>query len=260
MIAMQPLPYDCHTHTTFSDGHNSPEENVRAAQACGLRCVALTDHVLPETPRQELADRVTAIQKVAQTSNIAVLPGAEGAILDTEGSVSVTGQDAQMVKLVLAGIGARTRSVGQDPPASMRRYADNILAALQNAASNPAVDIIAHPFGLGRLPAVITPGQFATGSLRQIARSMYDSNVAFEIDNQVYGWYPQMPIDEFTDEYTRVLRVFSQEGVKFVVGSNAHSAGAVGNLRYCRHLMREAAIELSQLVDLERLAAVRQQT
>jgi histidinol phosphatase-like PHP family hydrolase len=45
--------------------------------------------------------------------------------------------------------------------------------------------------------------------------------------------------------------------VKFVVGSDAHSAGAVGNLRYCQLLMSAAGIGLSQLVDLKRMALAR---
>ena len=35
---------DLHTHSTFSDGTATPEELIRAAKACGLAAVALTDH------------------------------------------------------------------------------------------------------------------------------------------------------------------------------------------------------------------------
>jgi 3',5'-nucleoside bisphosphate phosphatase len=36
--------YDLHTHTTFSDGTTSPEDNVRDALALGLRGLGVTDH------------------------------------------------------------------------------------------------------------------------------------------------------------------------------------------------------------------------
>lgn len=36
---------DCHTHTSFSDGHASFEENVRAAAAAGCRVMVSTDHL-----------------------------------------------------------------------------------------------------------------------------------------------------------------------------------------------------------------------
>ena len=36
---------DCHTHTSFSDGHASFEDNVRAAAAAGCRVIVSTDHL-----------------------------------------------------------------------------------------------------------------------------------------------------------------------------------------------------------------------
>lgn len=36
---------DCHTHTSFSDGHASFEDNVRAATAAGCRVMVSTDHL-----------------------------------------------------------------------------------------------------------------------------------------------------------------------------------------------------------------------
>ena len=36
---------DCHTHTSFSDGHASFEDNARAAAAAGCRVMVSTDHL-----------------------------------------------------------------------------------------------------------------------------------------------------------------------------------------------------------------------
>lgn len=36
---------DCHTHTSFSDGTSTFEENVRAAAAAGCRVLVTTDHL-----------------------------------------------------------------------------------------------------------------------------------------------------------------------------------------------------------------------
>ena len=36
---------DCHTHTSFSDGHASFEDNVRAAAAAGCQVMVSTDHL-----------------------------------------------------------------------------------------------------------------------------------------------------------------------------------------------------------------------
>lgn len=255
---MDQFPYDAHTHTSASDGRNSAEENVRAAEAVGLRCMALTDHLWPETSHEELAQRAAVARALDKRSTVKIVAGVEGVILDTEGTVSIDEDAARMLDLVLVDMGGRTRGVAIEPPASQRRYEENVLAAVENAAQNPVVDVIAHPFNLGRFPAVLTPDQLSRDGLRRVARVMERNNVAFEIMNQAHWWYPQMTVEEFTREFAALLRIFAHEGVKFVVGSDTHSCCGVGNLHFCRRLMREAGIELSQLVDLERMAAARE--
>lgn len=60
---------DLHTHSVFSDGTTTPEENVRLAQRSGLSGLALTDHdTLQGWPR---ADRA------AQRAGIDFVPGVE---------------------------------------------------------------------------------------------------------------------------------------------------------------------------------------
>lgn len=250
---MEQLPHDAHTHTHFSDGRNAPEEMVRAAEAAGLECVAITDHLAPETSRADVARWAALARELDAASPIAVIPGVEATILDAEGQLSVDAEAASHVRLVLVDLGWSARGISVDPPANPRRYEENVLAAYAAAAANPLVDALAHPFNLGRFPAVLTPDQFSRESLRRLALLMVEHNTAFEIMNQIHWWYPQMPVAEFTHEYVRLLRVFAREGVKFVVGSDAHSCCGVGNLAYCLHLMRAADIGRSQLVDLQRV-------
>lgn len=253
MNSVEQLPYDAHTHTVFSDGRNTAEENVRAAEAAGLRCVALTDHLMPGTPGDPLTVWAETARELGRTSPVCVIPGVEGVILDPDGQLSVDAEDAARVRLVLVDLGSNSRGIAVDPPANAKRYEENVLAAYRNAAANPVVDALAHPFNLGRFPAVLTPDQFSRDGLRDLARVMVDHNTAFEIMNQMFWWYPQMTVPEFTAEYVRLLRTFAREGVKFIVGSDAHSCGAVGNLGYCLQLMRAAGIGLSQLVNIERI-------
>lgn len=75
-----PLPeiVDCHTHTFFSDGEGTFEENVRAALAAGCTTLASTDHLtlpremdpdcecsVPETDLNELRESFLNVQEQA---------------------------------------------------------------------------------------------------------------------------------------------------------------------------------------------------
>lgn len=60
---------DLHTHTTASDGKNTPTENVKLASQKGLKAIAITDH-----------DTVSGVEEALQTAaeeNVEVIPGIE---------------------------------------------------------------------------------------------------------------------------------------------------------------------------------------
>ena len=44
-----PIIEDNHIHTTFSDGHDKPEDMIRATLAVGIRGICFTDHAREES-------------------------------------------------------------------------------------------------------------------------------------------------------------------------------------------------------------------
>lgn len=63
------MTYDLHTHTTFSDGTTSPEDNVRLAVDAGLTGLGVTDH--DTTAPWDHA------RKAAEGTALEIVPGAE---------------------------------------------------------------------------------------------------------------------------------------------------------------------------------------
>jgi len=249
------IPYDCHTHTTFSDGRNSVEENVRQAEAMGLELVVISDHYWPDD--DDLSARVRRIVAADADSPIHVVPGVEVSAQDTFGTVPLTEHDAGLVRFVLADLGGSTKGVAVDPPADLDRYLANVFRATMALVENPLVDALAHPFNLGRFPATVTPAQLPRSSLRDVAAALAEGDKFFEIMNQMSWWFPDMSERQFTLEYAELLALIAEHGVKFVLGSDAHSCGAVGAQGWCRRVMELAGIEKSQVVDLPRKFADR---
>jgi histidinol phosphatase-like PHP family hydrolase len=249
------IPYDAHTHTNISDGRNSVEENVRMAEAAGLQLVVISDHYWAHD--DDLSARVRRIVATDAASPIAVVPGVEVTAQDIVGSLPLTENEARLVQLVLADIGGTTRGVALDPPANMDRYLSHVFQTTLALAQNPLVHVLAHPFNLGRFPATVTPAQLPRAGLREIAAAMYELDKAFEIMNQMSWWFPDMPEAQFTLEYAELLALFAEQNVKFVVGSDAHSCGAVGNQTWCLRVMELAGIGKSQVIDLPRKFASR---
>ena len=243
--------YDGHTHTSFSDGRNTVVENVRAAEAVGLECVAITDHFFESG---EWFDRMLAGINVArQRYDVHVLAGAEVVIMNTEGEVSIGPEEAHRLEIVLADIGGRTLGIATDAPSTKARLLDNVTTCMVNACQNPLVHVIAHPFNLGRFPLPVYITDIPKTSLRSIAQAFVDTDTAFELMNQMHWWFPDVPVERFTRDYAELVGLFAAEGVKFVLGSDAHSAGAVGNLRWAVNLVQLAEIPPPQIVNLGKL-------
>jgi putative hydrolase len=244
------IPYDCHTHTNVSDGRNSVEENVRMAEAAGLELIVISDHYWPHD--DDMSARVRRIVAADETSPIHVVPGVEVTAQDIQGKLPISENEAGLVQLVLADLGGTTKGIAMDPPANLDRYLSHVFQTVLAMVQSPLVHVIAHPFNLGRFPATVTPGQLPRAGLREIAVAMHELDKAFEIMNQMSWWYPDMPEAQFTLEYAELLALFAEHNVNFVLGSDAHSCGAVGNHTWCRRVMEVAGIGKSQVVDLPR--------
>lgn len=244
------IPYDCHTHTVFSDGRSSVEENVRQAEAMGLELIVISDHYYPQ--RDDLSTRVERILAADEASPIRVVPGMEVTVQDASGTVPLTDSEAHLVQFVLADLGGSTRGIAVDPPANIERYLDNVFRAVLGVIQNPLVDALAHPFNLGRFPAMVTPAQLPRSALREVAAAMFERDVAFEIMNQMSWWFPDQPTVQFSFEYADLLALMAEANVKFVLGSDAHSCGAVGAQGWSLRAMDLAGIGKSQVLDLPR--------
>ncbi len=72
--AFDPPTFDLQGHSTCSDGELSPGETVRAAQAAGVECFALTDH--------DSVDGLAAASAAARELGLVLVPGVEISVLD----------------------------------------------------------------------------------------------------------------------------------------------------------------------------------
>lgn len=245
-------PYDGHVHTTFSDGRDTLADCVRAAEAAGLRCIAITDHFYHQ-PGADPAAWARAIMQADAASPVAVVPGAEVVILNPDGELSISREEARHFRWILGDFGSLTAGIGREVPATVRRFLENVERAMVKAAANPILDAIAHPFNLGRWEAKLNPEDIPEDMLRRIAEAMAANECAYELSAQAWWWHPDISVEDYLRQITPILRIFSEAGVYFTVGSDAHSACGVGNVSFALRMMREAGVTRDQLIDLEAL-------
>jgi len=246
---MRALPrYDAHTHTRFSDGRHSVLEVARAAEAAGLDCVVISDHYPPGDRWVEaLLAEVEAADAACQ---VKVLAGLEVTIADAGGAVGLEPEVAQAVDLVLAELSTETKGVGADAPADPAAFMRNVCSATVGTCRNPLVDAIAHPLNVGSFQANVAPEDFRAGELVEMAAAFASTHTAFEVCNQAHCWFPEMSVERFTRQYADIVHLFRQYSVPFLLGSDAHDAGAVGNLVWAWRVLELAGVPTTQVVDL----------
>ena len=248
---MRLIPYDGHVNISPVPEGLPAEEAVRAAEAAGLEAVGLVASFsqLQAGPGEHLA----RLKLLAPTSPLHLLPAVQADILDSTGHLGMSVTGCEQFPLVLASLSERTVGVGRDVPVRWERLVDNIFTSLLGAVNSGVLNVLAYPFNLGRFPAPLTPAQLPTERVEELGDAMAAAEVACELSNRAWWWYPELPIVRFTEEFAQVLQVFSRCGVKFIAGSDSRDISGIGNLRYVQRLMRAAGLERSQLVDLTRL-------
>lgn len=230
--------FDLHTHTQYSDGRNNVPEMLNAAEANGVRGFVLADHAFNDEQAEKLLTEYGLLPR--DTAPVPYLFGCETAVGSLDGKACVSQELLQKFELVLMDCNgilfSQLKELYGNPEALCDRFCDILIAATEN---NPAVTIMAHPFNFGRKPLSLSLKLFTNERVAKIAEAFRKNGKVFEIMNQMYYWHNDTPFEEFHREYLRIVDIFNREGVTFSVGSDTHSCCGIGNLPWCRKVVRE---------------------
>ncbi|MBI2422012.1 MAG: DNA polymerase/3'-5' exonuclease PolX [Candidatus Hydrogenedentes bacterium] len=200
-----------HNHTTYSDGHNTLEEMVAAAQAEGYEYLHISDHsqtasyaggLKPEAILRQHQE-IDALQK--RLSGFRILKGIESDILN-DGSLDYDDAILASFDLVIASVHSKLEMT--EPEATKR-----IIAAIEN----PFTRILGHP--TGRL-LLARPGY--TLNMDKV----FDACVANRVAVEINGNAKRLDVD------WRLIRQGRDKGVLFSIGPDAHRVQAYKNVDY----------------------------
>ncbi|MDF2546360.1 MAG: histidinol-phosphatase [Anaerosolibacter sp.] len=237
---------DYHTHTIYSHGKGTIQENVDEAIRKGLREVAISDHgpshVTYGVRRKDvkkMRDEINAINE--KTDGINVKLGMEGNIVSTDGKIDIDKEILKDLDVVLVGyhFGALPHRISD----GFNIHVNNVLAkylpsvdrkarvintkAVIEAVYNNKIDIITHP------------GAKANIDTAELAKAAAKRDTALEI-NSSHG--------HLSVEY---IKVAMKEGVKFAISSDAHRPQDVGNVKAGLDRAIAAGLKAEQILNAE---------
>ena len=230
---------DCHVHSGLSDGQGGLAEIIEAALAAGLEAVAVTDHYDPADPRQNApqadlaaarlwADAAWAEHRLKVRIGLEVGPGfSPGA--------------TTRFWPIIASVHSLNRSAADlfDP-----FYWDTYKLAVLNLAAAPGIDILGHPAGYLPFPAALVEGTTYEQRLdlnREIARRFLDRSWYEELARRAVRTGRAVEIHAPTrSPEPEMLRVLRRNGVRFSMGSDAHSLSRVGDVDWALDALAQA--------------------
>jgi DNA polymerase (family 10) len=211
LIELSDLQGDLHMHTTASDGKATLAEMVEAAQARGLKYIAVTDH----SKRVSMANGLDSARLRKQwleidrlnrgLDNFVVLKGIECDILE-KGGMDLPDDVLAEADWVVASV-----HYGQNQP--REQITERILGALEN----PHVSIVAHPTG-----RLINRREPYAVDLEQVFAAAKKHHKLLELNANP----ARLDLDDVN------CAAAKRHGIPLVISSDAHSPAGLDVLRY----------------------------
>lgn len=248
------MVYDHHTHTVYSHGLGTIEDNVRVAYEKGLRSVAITDHGPGNFSYGVKLEKIPDMRRDAEVAmkkypGIKVLIGVEANTLRHEPYLDV--DSSEDFDVLLAGYHFAVLGAGMVPnwiykhigkgrntedhsnmsgTSLLVKNTEMIMNALYyNEENGHHIQVLTHP------------GDKGPFDIEDIAKACADTGTLLEINAK----HPHLSVEE--------IRLAARYDVRFIIGSDAHRPEAVGTFK--PQLMRafEAGLDPERIVNIERI-------
>lgn len=230
------MSHDLHTHSTYSDGADTLDDNLARAVERRLSSIGFSDHVRADTTW--LPEYLTHVAALRRSAPIEILCGVETKMLDTAGRLDLPADLAGVDYVAIADhqmptaagpvhpdvVAVRLRSGALAPVDAVEQLVTAMEAAVVHAPCQP---MLAHAFSL--LPKIgLDEGALPPALLRRLAHTLRQTGALVEANEK---WRCPRP---------ETLGVLARAGVTIVAGSDAHAASDVGRFPWLNGAHRGA--------------------
>lgn len=231
---------DYHTHTKYSHGKGTIEENVLEAISKGIKTIGISDHGYKHLSYgiklNDIYKMREEIDKLNEKySNIEILLGMECNILDCHGNIDIHDKIIENCDYIMAGYHFASTPTSLK---SMLNHCNNYMIknekskeyntnALINAMRNNDIFIITHPGDKGDV------------YIEEVAKIAKSTNTRLEI-NSSHGFLN-------SNQLMKIKNI----GNRFVIGSDAHIPENVGNFDLAMKIIKEANVDISLIENIK---------
>ena len=235
------LTGDFHTHTTYTHGTSTIEENVRQAENLGLEYLAVTEHSynsIYHIKHGDLDKMRQEILGIKDKYKVKVLLGIEANLISSKGDIDINDDELKSLNLVVLGFHKMTKvkpcewfrfvlpNILRKKP-TKKQIERNTNAYLQ-AIEKHRISIIAH---LNYAGCYVDCGK--------IAQACAKKGIYIELNGKRINFSKQ--------DIDAMLKT----DVKFIINSDAHDVGSVGKNHRAFNLIEKYKIPLEKVANLD---------
>jgi putative hydrolase len=238
-VPTEPVRMDMQVHSTFSDGADTVEANVRAAEAAGLERMTCVDHVRAST--DWLAQYVAEVRRVRETTDVQLTIGIEAKLLDTTGRLDMPEQFPDGIEVIYAADHQVAMPGGVQHPDAVRaaleagdlsgeEVFEALITSTRACLDDPRPIVIAHFLSI--LPKLgLDQADAPLDQIEALADECARTGQRIEVN------------ERYATPTARTLRPFLERGVELLVSTDSHRADTIGRYDHCLAVLRELSAE-----------------
>lgn len=234
---------DYHTHTTYTHGTSTVEENIQQAEVLGLKEIAITEHSYKGFNHIKVGDlsKIKAdIDAVKDKYNVRVLLGIEANLMSEDGDIDISDEELKDLDVVVLGYHKASKlkfsqfikfsipNMFRKKP-TKKQIERNTMAYIR-AMDKHRINILAH---LGYAGCAV--------DCVRLAKECVKRNIYIELNGKRIN---------FTKED---ILAMLETGVKFIIDSDAHKKENVGKNSMAFNLIEKYNIPLEQVANVDKL-------
>lgn len=241
--------YDYHTHTVFSHGTGTIEENVKMAVDKGLKGIAITDHgpghLTYGIKKKNISVMRTEVERLKTIyPNIEILLGIEANITDKGNNLDITKEEAKLFDIVLAGY-----HFGVLNAYSFANFRDELIRKITKKPKNPNhstglllnknTNMVIKAIQENDIKILTHPGEKGCFDILKIAEVCAQRGTFMEISS----WHKHLTEEE--------IRIVAKTGVQFIVSSDAHKPERIGDCDGAIKRGMDSGIDMTRIINIE---------
>jgi len=237
---------DLHTHTTFSHGKNSIEENVNRAISVGLKEIGIADHGYGHLGFGVKRKNFAVMRKQVDEMNkkypeIKVKLGVEANILGVDGTIDMDDDTLKLLDYVLAGyhFGSKPGKLFRDLIMHIANIMSSYSSFWYKEASRMNTIALVKAMEKYDIFSLTHPGAKGPIDIDVIAEVAVKTNTCLEINNH-HGY---LTVEQ--------IKVAHKKGVKFIISSDAHHISKIGSYDNAIKRAEEAGLTSDDIVNVE---------